>query len=142
MILLIVGAIGIMNTMYTAIIERTRQIGVMKAIGATNFDIAFIFQVESGLLGFAGGVVGILIGMGIGKLVEVVAHYSNITFFNVSFPLVAFIRGFGILRGCWNFIRIISFIAGREDEACGCSALRVKRVTWSFEQSENALRYE
>jgi putative ABC transport system permease protein len=101
LISLIVGAIGIMNTMYTAIIERTRQIGVMKAIGATNFDIAFIFQIESGLLGFAGGIVGILIGMGIGKLVEVAAHYSNISFFNVSFPwwLILGALGFSVIIG-------------------------------------------
>lgn len=101
LISLIVGAIGIMNTMYTAIIERTRQIGVMKAIGATNFNIAFIFQVESGLLGFVGGVVGILIGMGIGKLVEVAAHYANITFFNVSFPwwLILGALGFSVFIG-------------------------------------------
>ena len=101
LISLIVGAIGIMNTMYTAIIERTRQIGVMKAIGATNFNIAFIFQVESGLLGFMGGVVGVLIGMGIGKLVEVAAHYAKITFFNVSFPwwLILGALGFSVFIG-------------------------------------------
>ncbi|MFH1065004.1 MAG: ABC transporter permease [Nanoarchaeota archaeon] len=102
---LIVGGIGIMNTMYTAIIERTRQIGVMKAIGATNFHIAFIFQVESGLLGLAGGIVGVLIGMGIGKLVEFAAHTANLTFFNVSFPwwlivgALAFSTVLGILSG-------------------------------------------
>jgi putative ABC transport system permease protein len=105
LISLIVGAIGIMNTMYTAIIERTRQIGVMKAIGATNFNIAFIFQVESGLLGFAGGVVGVLIGMGIGKLVEVVAHYANITFFNISFP-------WWLLLGALAFSTIVGILSG------------------------------
>lgn len=102
---LVVGGIGIMNTMYTAIIERTRQIGVMKAIGATNFHIALIFQIESGLLGLAGGIVGVLIGMGIGKLIELAAHAANLTFFNVSFPLwliggaLAFSTLLGILSG-------------------------------------------
>lgn len=105
LISLIVGAIGIMNTMYTAIIERTRQIGVMKAIGATNFNIAFIFQVESGLLGFAGGVIGIIIGMGIGKLVEFAAHYANITFFNVSFP-------WWLLLGALGFSVFIGILSG------------------------------
>ncbi|MDD4878190.1 MAG: ABC transporter permease [Candidatus Nanoarchaeia archaeon] len=98
---LVVGGIGIMNTMYTAIIERTRQIGVMKAIGATNFHIALIFQIESGLLGLAGGIVGCLIGMGIGKLVEFGAHAAGITFFNVSFPwwLIAGALAFSTVLG-------------------------------------------
>jgi putative ABC transport system permease protein len=68
---LLVGAIGIMNTMYTAVLERTKEIGVMKAIGAKNSDILLIFLIESGFLGLAGGIIGILIGMGISKSVEI-----------------------------------------------------------------------
>ncbi|MBU2638747.1 MAG: ABC transporter permease [Nanoarchaeota archaeon] len=102
---LIVGGIGIMNTMYTAIIERTRQIGVMKAIGATNWHIALIFQIESGLLGLAGGIVGVLIGMGIGKLIEFAAHSANLTFFNVSFPL-------WLIVGALSFSTILGIVSG------------------------------
>ncbi len=70
MISLLVGGIGIMNTMYTAVLERTNEIGVMKAIGARNSDVLLVFLFESGLLGAVGGGVGILIGVGISKLVE------------------------------------------------------------------------
>jgi len=70
---LLVGGIGIMNTMYTAVIERTREIGVMKAIGARNLDILFIFLFEAGLLGLVGGTIGIGIGIGLGKGVEYIA---------------------------------------------------------------------
>jgi len=69
---LLVGAIGIMNTMYTAVLERTKEIGIMKAIGAKNSDIMTIFVIEAGILGFTGGIIGILIGSGISKLVEII----------------------------------------------------------------------
>jgi len=63
---LIVGGIGIMNTMYTAVIERTKEIGTMKAVGARNSDILLIFLFEAGLLGLVGGAIGIAIGFGLG----------------------------------------------------------------------------
>ncbi|MFA6072852.1 MAG: ABC transporter permease [Candidatus Woesearchaeota archaeon] len=69
---LLVGAIGIMNTMYTSVLERTRDIGVMKAIGARNSDILKMFLIEAGLIGFVGGVVGVILGLGIAKIAEIV----------------------------------------------------------------------
>jgi putative ABC transport system permease protein len=83
---LIVGGIGIMNTMYTAVLERTREIGIMKSIGARNRDIFVIFLIESGLLGLLGGAIGVLLGMGTSKLVEFIVgimlgpNYLSITF--------------------------------------------------------------
>ncbi|MCX6767363.1 MAG: ABC transporter permease [Candidatus Micrarchaeota archaeon] len=70
---LVVGGVGIMNTMYTAVLERTREIGIMKAIGATNEDIMWIFLVESGLLGMVGGLIGVTLGAAVSKGVEAVA---------------------------------------------------------------------
>ena len=70
---LVVGGIGIMNTMYTAVLERTKEIGTMKAVGAKNSDILFIFLIESGLLGLVGGAIGVGIGMGLGKTAEYIA---------------------------------------------------------------------
>ncbi len=70
---LLVGGIGIMNTMYTSVLERTKEIGTMKAVGARNRDIMYIFLFESGLLGLVGGIIGILLGIGLGKFVEYIA---------------------------------------------------------------------
>jgi len=61
---LFVGGIGISNTMYTSVLERTKEIGVMKAIGAQNKDILMIFLIEAGLLGLVGGIAGAIIGLG------------------------------------------------------------------------------
>jgi len=66
LISIFVGAIGIVNTMTTSVMERVKEIGIMKAIGAKNSDIFFQFFIEAGLLGFVGGFVGVLIGTGIG----------------------------------------------------------------------------
>ncbi len=59
---ILVGALGIVNTMTTSVLERRKEIGIMKAIGATNFQIFLQFFFESGLLGFVGGLVGIVLG--------------------------------------------------------------------------------
>ena len=69
---LIVGGIGIMNSMYTSVMERTRQIGIMKAIGASNSTIMLLFLLEAGFLGLIGGIIGAVlgaaVGVGVGKL--------------------------------------------------------------------------
>ncbi len=61
-IALAVGGIGIMNTMYTAVLERTKEIGIMKAIGARNSTVFSLFFVESGFLGMVGGLIGVSLG--------------------------------------------------------------------------------
>ncbi len=74
---LLVGAVGIMNTMYTSVMERTKEIGIMKAIGAQNHDIWAIFLVESGLFGLIGGALGCALGLGMAKGVEIYAQYAG-----------------------------------------------------------------
>lgn len=59
---LVVAGFGIMNTMLMSVLERTREIGILKAIGATNTKVMTIFLVETATLGFIGGAIGILIG--------------------------------------------------------------------------------
>ena len=59
---LLVGGIGIMNTMYTSVVERTKEVGIMKAIGAKNSSIFSLFFIESGFLGSIGGIVGAVLG--------------------------------------------------------------------------------
>jgi len=60
---LVVGGIGIMNTMYTTVLERTKEIGIMKSIGARNSTIFTLFFIESGFLGMMGGIIGIILGL-------------------------------------------------------------------------------
>jgi putative ABC transport system permease protein len=67
---LLVGGIGIMNTMYTAVLQRTREIGVLKALGAQNKHILSLFLVESGLYGLGGGFLGVSIGVSLALLTE------------------------------------------------------------------------
>jgi putative ABC transport system permease protein len=60
---LVVGALGIMNSLYTSVLQRTKEIGTMKSVGATNLQILTIFVSESAILGFMGGLAGILSGI-------------------------------------------------------------------------------
>ena len=59
---LLVGAVGIANTMFTAVLEKTKEIGTMKAIGAKNRDILMIFVYNSAMVGFVGGIFGVMLG--------------------------------------------------------------------------------
>jgi putative ABC transport system permease protein len=67
-----VGGIGVMNTMIMAIIERRREIGVMKAIGASSFMVLKQILIESALMSSLGGIIGILIGFGGSMILNVV----------------------------------------------------------------------
>jgi putative ABC transport system permease protein len=100
-----VGGVGIMNTMFTSVLQRTNEIGVMKAVGARNRDIALLFLIESGIVGLVGGAAGILAGMAFAKLVEFVAFQVNVTYFTTHFPWylivgsLVFAFGVGVLSG-------------------------------------------
>ena len=87
---LVVGGVGIMNTMYTSVLERTPEIGIMKAIGAKNSDILWIFLIESGFVGLIGGAIGIIIGLGLSKIVELIAVNAGMDIFKayMGFPLI------------------------------------------------------
>ncbi|MEM7116425.1 MAG: ATP-binding cassette domain-containing protein [Chloroflexota bacterium] len=71
---LLVAALGVANTMMMAIYERTREIGVLKALGASAREIRALFTVEAALIGLLGGVFGLIFGTLLGKLVDWVAH--------------------------------------------------------------------
>lgn len=72
-IALLVAAIGIANTMAIAILERTREIGLMKAVGATNRDVLSVFLGEAAGIGFIGGLGGIVLGWSAGQALNVAA---------------------------------------------------------------------
>ncbi len=101
MISLFVGGIGIMNTMFTSVLERTREIGIMKAIGAKNKDILTLFMIESGFLGMSGGIVGIIMGIALSKSVEIIGKgLLGTDLLRANFPwyliLGALIFSFGV----------------------------------------------
>jgi ABC-type antimicrobial peptide transport system permease subunit len=74
-IALFVAAIGIVNTLVMSIYERFREIGIMKAIGASNKDVSKIFIYEAGSIGFIGGVLGVITGFILGKALNAAASY-------------------------------------------------------------------
>jgi len=99
---LLVGGIGIANTMYTSVLERTKEIGIMKSIGAKNSDVFFIFVIESGLLGLVGGIFGVLIGVGVGEAIEYIAvNQLGTTLLAVATPAWLFVGSlmFAFLAG-------------------------------------------
>jgi len=96
---LLVGGVGIMNTMYTSVLERTRDIGVMKAIGARNSDVLTIFLIESGVFGLTGGAVGCALGLGIAKGVEIYANYAGYAMLKASITPWLVLLGLGLAFG-------------------------------------------
>jgi putative ABC transport system permease protein len=101
---LVVGAIGIMNSMYTSVLERTKDIGIMKAIGARNSDILKIFLVESGMIGVVGGIFGILIGSMMALIIGQISKSAGFLLIVKIEPLVLI---FGLL-----FAFIVGIISG------------------------------
>lgn len=99
---LLVGGIGITNTMFTSVLERKKEIGIMKAIGAKNSDVLWIFLFEASLLGMIGSLIGLTIGTGLSKLVEFVAFQALGTMLiKATFPswLIIGALAFGFVVG-------------------------------------------
>lgn len=92
---LIVGGVGIMNIMYVVVTERTAEIGLKKAVGASNGDILKEFLIESILVTLLGGVVGILFGALLGWLVSVIAVNAGLTW-TFTVPAYAIVIAVGV----------------------------------------------
>lgn len=105
---LIVGGIVLMNTMLVAVTERTREVGVRKALGARKRDITWQFLVESSTLSFFGGLFGMLVGVFIALMVSVLTPIPYT--FDVSIVALAFIAtlGVGLLFGTYPAVKAAS----------------------------------
>ncbi len=123
-IAVLVGGIGIMNTMYTSVRERTKEIGILKAVGAKNQTIVLIFLMESGIIGLIGGLGGMIPGLGLAKLIQLVGQVHPVFYIEASITpgivLFGLLFSFGV--GCLS-----GFFPAR-------SAAKLKPV--------DALRYE
>ncbi len=109
---IVVGGIGITNTMFTSVLERTKQIGIMKSIGARNSTIFTLFFIESGLLGLIGGLIGISLGYLLGKGIEslaAIALKSDLIQASFSPTLIigslSFAFIIGAMSGLWPAMR-------------------------------------
>lgn len=122
---LLVGGIGIMNTMYTSVLERTRDIGVMKAIGAKNSNIMSIFLIESGMIGMTGGAIGVILGLSMSKAIE----YLSSTQLGVDYLKASMAPE--IILGALAFSFIVGMVSGTTP------AIRAARL-----KPTDALRYE
>ena len=103
---LVVSAIGMFNTMLVGFLERIYEVGILKSIGATDYDVRNLFLVESSLMGFLGGVGGIVIGVGGGKVLNILLSLfatrfggSSIKLFLTPWWFIFLILGFSIFIG-------------------------------------------
>jgi putative ABC transport system permease protein len=105
-IALTVSAIGMFNTMTVTLLERTSEIGIMRTIGASSFDIVILFVAEATIVGFLGGIVGIMIGGGIGLIANTMLGVAASKFGGEAVSLFKYPAAFLI------FIQTFSAVVG------------------------------
>jgi macrolide transport system ATP-binding/permease protein len=98
---LLVGGIGIMNIMLVSVTERTREIGLRKAIGANNRDILVQFLIEAVLMSFIGGLAGIALGSGVSVLITLIAKWSVRVSLSSVLLATVFSLVVGVVFGLW-----------------------------------------
>ena len=102
---LLVGGIGIMNIMLASVMERTREIGVRRAIGAKRRDVIRQFLIETTIISLAGGVMGVLVGVGLSQLIGYLAGWSTIV--TTTSIVLAFVVSvaIGLIFGLYPAVR-------------------------------------
>lgn len=110
LISLVVAGFGIVNTMLMSILERKREIGIMKAVGGKNRDIRLIFFFEAGIIGVLGALSGIAVGYGLTRIANIIVNQTYIS--SGSTPLDLFSFPWWLTLGAIAFCIIISLIAG------------------------------
>jgi putative ABC transport system permease protein len=109
-IALTVASLGIVNTMVMSILERTREIGIMKAIGGSDEDVRRIFLIEAALIGVMGGVFGLILGWAVGRGINYGANYYLRT---QGVPATnLFLIPWWLVAGGVTFALLVSLIAG------------------------------
>lgn len=98
---LVVGGIGIMNIMLVSVTERTREIGIRKAIGATPRDILLQFLIESAIISLLGGLIGIVLGVGGAMILAKVAGWNTIVDQTAVVAAVVVSAGVGLFFGIY-----------------------------------------
>jgi putative ABC transport system permease protein len=96
---LLVGGIGVMAVMMISVTERTREIGVRKAVGATRADILLQFLFEAATLTGAGGMIGILVGLGLGRVITLLMHVHAVPPVNLTVVAVLVSVSLGLVFG-------------------------------------------
>jgi len=124
LISVLVSTINTANTMITSVLERTKEIGVIKSIGARNREIFSIFLFESSFLGFIAGLIGVILGWALSSIGGVILNNLGWGFLSPRFPLLLFI-------GCILFATISGAISGI-----------IPAINASKTNIVNALRYE
>lgn len=95
----IVGGIGIANTMFMSVLERTKEIGILKSIGATSTQVLILFIVEAALIGMIGGLAGLVLGVGVIQIIPYIVSLTPDLTVEVAIGAVMFSTGVGIIAG-------------------------------------------
>ncbi len=104
---ILVGGIGVMNTMFMAVLERTREIGVMKAVGAKSWQVLLLYLFESGLMGLGGGALGLAFGLGAALTATTVV--SRV--YQVQNPITPALSA-GLILGALVFSFLVGAVSG------------------------------
>lgn len=105
---LLVGGIGIMNIMLSSVLERTREIGIRRAVGATQSEIMGQFLTEAVALSFSGGIIGVLLGIGLAKIITFYAGWITIVSMISVFSAFGVATGVGLIFGIYPARRAAS----------------------------------